>query len=332
VEEAVMTVAPPEKILKDLADLWATTGKQGAGEAAEGVLRACTMTLIVITEHSDNPVGLGETIAALMPEHPARMIVIRLTGAGERSIAESVRAQCWMPFGQRRQICCEQVEIACADASLGDVPGVVLPLEVSDLPVILWCRDARLLGMAEFPALAAMAHRVVVDSGALADAPAAVRRLASEAAGGMSLGDLAWTRLTRWRQTIEQLFEDPRQAARLKGDARITVCDAGAVTTRALYMGAWMADALASIGVGAAVTIRTSARETFVELACGDFDARLERRDGHLTVTVDGLAHCVLLPMPDDYTLLREELGIVRGDPVYESALASAARFAYATD
>jgi glucose-6-phosphate dehydrogenase assembly protein OpcA len=332
VEEAVMTVAPPEKILKDLADLWVKTGKQGSDEEAQGVLRACTMTLIVITEASDDPAGLDEAIAALMPEHPARTIVIRMTGAGERSIAESVRAQCWMPFGQRRQICCEQVEIRCADASLRDVPAVVLPLAVADLPVVLWCRDARLLGMAEFPALAAMAQRVVVDSGALDDAPAALRRLASEAVGGMTLGDLAWTRLTRWRQALAQIFEDPRQAGRLKGAARITVCDAGAVSTRALYMGAWMADAVASIGAGAAVTIRTSARETFAELVCGDFDARLERRDGHLTATVDGLAHCVLLPTPNDYTLLREELGIVRADPVFDRTLASAARFAYATD
>ena len=108
-----MAVAPPEKILKDLAELWVTTGKQEAGVEAQGVLRACTMTLIVITEDREDPSGLGETIAALMPEHPARTIVIRLTGAGERSIAQRVFAQCWMPFGQRRQICCEQVEITC---------------------------------------------------------------------------------------------------------------------------------------------------------------------------------------------------------------------------
>lgn len=327
-----MTAVPPEKILKDLADLWVTTGKQEAGAAAEGVLRACTMTLIAIAEERDDPTGLGETIAALMPEHPARSIVIRLTGAGERSISERVFAQCWMPFGQRRQICCEQVEIACSDASLVDVPSVVLPLEVPDLPVILWCRSARLLGMAEFPALAAMAHRVIVDSGALTDAPATLGRLAGEAARGMSLGDLAWTRLTRWRQTLEQIFEDPNHASRLTGAARITVCDAGAVTTRALYMAAWMAGALDSAGVRATVHIRAGAPETFVALDCGDFHARLERHGEHLTSTVDSLSHCALLPKPDDYVLLREELGIVHGDPVFEKALASAARIAYATE
>ena len=321
-----MAVAPPEKILKELADLWVTEGKQEAGVAAHGVLRACTMTLIAITEDREDPADLGETIAALMPEHPARTIVIRLTGAGERSIAQRVFAQCWMPFGQRRQICCEQVEITCSDASLGDLPSVVLPLEVPDLPVILWCRSPRLLGMADFPALAAMARRVVVDSSALTDAPAALRRLADEAAHGMLLGDLAWTRLTRWRQTLAQVFEDPRHAARLTGAARITVCDGGAVTTQALYMGTWMAGALEAAGVSSTVHVRTKAQQTFAELECGDFHARLERQDDHLVSTFDGLSQYTLLPKPDDYLLLREELGIVNHDPVFEKTLASAAR------
>ena len=327
-----MAVAPPEKILKDLAELWVTTGKQEAGVEAQGVLRACTMTLIVITEDREDPSGLGETIAALMPEHPARTIVIRLTGAGERSIAQRVFAQCWMPFGQRRQICCEQVEIVCSDASLGDLPSVVLPLAVPDLPVILWCRSPRLLGMAEFPALAAVARRVVVDSGAMPDAPAALRRLSEEAAHGRLLGDLAWTRLTRWRQTLAQIFEDPRHAARLTGGARIGVCDGGGVTTTALYMAAWMAGSLDSARINATVRIRTKTHGTFAELECGDFHARLERQDRHLVATVNGLSQCTLLPKPDDYLLLREELGILHRDPVFEKTLASAAPFAYATD
>ena len=327
-----MAVAPPEKILKELADLWVNTGKQQEGEAAHGVLRACTMTLMVVTEDSEDPAGLGETIAALMPEHPARTIVIRLTGAGERSISQRVFAQCWMPFGQRRQICCEQVEIVCSDASLGDVPSIVLPLEVPDLPVVLWCRSPRLLEAPEFPALAAVARRIVVDSGAMSNASAALNRLAEETKRGRLLGDLAWTRLTRWRQALSQIFEDPRHAGRLAGSARITIGDGGAVTTRAIYMAAWMAGALESAGVKAEARIASHAQHAFAELESGDFRARLERQDGHLAATVDGLSQCVLLTKPDDYLLMREELGILGRDPVFEKTLASAARFAYATE
>jgi len=138
----------PEHILRELADLWATLGS---------VLRACTLTLVVLEEASGDAAALGETIAALMPEHPARTIVVRLSGAGERALAERVYAQCWMPFGERRQICCEQIEITASDAALADLPSVVLPLAAPDLPVIVWSRSARLFEMPAVGAIARMA-------------------------------------------------------------------------------------------------------------------------------------------------------------------------------
>ena len=109
----------PGKILKELAELWVSTAKATDGGA--GVLRACSMTLLVLAEESDDSQGLGETIAALMPEHPARAIVVRMSGPGERSLTERVYSQCWMPFGQRKQICCEQVEITVSDDALADL-------------------------------------------------------------------------------------------------------------------------------------------------------------------------------------------------------------------
>ena len=37
------------------------------------------------------------------------------------ALAARVFAQCWMPFGHRQQICCEQIEITASDASLPDL-------------------------------------------------------------------------------------------------------------------------------------------------------------------------------------------------------------------
>jgi len=127
--------------------------------------RACPRLhhdLIVITEDREI-LRPGRNHRRLMPEHPARTIVIRLPARANVHRAARLR-QCWMPFGQRRQICCEQWK-SPFDASLGDLPSVVLPLEVPDLPVILWCRSPRLLGMADFPPWR-HARRVVVDSSA----------------------------------------------------------------------------------------------------------------------------------------------------------------------
>ncbi len=45
-------VIDPEKILHDLRELWAQLAKEQGG--AGGVLRACSMTLIVVAEHDDD--------------------------------------------------------------------------------------------------------------------------------------------------------------------------------------------------------------------------------------------------------------------------------------
>ena len=237
------TVAP-DSILKELAALWTQEGKQGDA----GVLRACSMTLLVIAEAADDAAALGETIAALMPEHPARTILIRLQGDGERALSQRVYQQCWKPFGQRQQICCEQIEITASDAALADLPSVILPLAVPDLPVILWCRSARLVRRPEFGAIARMATKVVIDSAAAADSTEAIRRMADAVRRGGILADLAWTRLTRWRETLARVFENRDTLAHLSEVDSVQVRFGPGYETAAWYMAAWAANALASVG------------------------------------------------------------------------------------
>jgi len=328
------TVAP-DRILKELAQLWADSGKQGQAEGGTGVLRACSMTLLVVAEASEDTQSLGETIAALMPEHPARTIVVQLSGAGARALTSRVYSQCWMPFGQRRQICCEQVEITVSDAALADLRPVVLPLAVPDLPLILWCRSARLLEMREFRQIAAMAEKIVLDSAASPDPAGALLRAQAVAAGGTILGDLSWTRLTRWREMLSQLFENQRNLARLTEVSQVDVEWGGAHAVSAGYLGAWIADSLVSVGVNPKLSVRRVAEEKDmlrVRLTGDGFAAELGRREDRMVVTLDGASQCTNLPQPTDYLLMREELGIVRRDPVFEKTLASAARLADPTD
>jgi glucose-6-phosphate dehydrogenase assembly protein OpcA len=321
--EAAVTISP-DRILKELSELWVTMGKEGQAESGAaggtGVLRACTMTLIVMAEESEDIGALGETMAALMPEHPARTVLVRLCGKRERALSERVYAQCWMPFGQRRQICCEQVEITAADAALGDLPSVVLPLAVADLPVMLWCRTPRLLGMPEFGQMAAMATKTIVDSAAMPDAREALRRIAAASGSGLTMGDLAWTRLTRWREMLSQVFENRERLEQLASCARVTIEYGPGEETSARYLGAWIAGAAPGIAeLRPAGAIR-------VELAGEGLRVELARRDGALLVTVNERSRHTRLPHPSDYALMREELGIVGPDGVFERSLEAAAK------
>jgi glucose-6-phosphate dehydrogenase assembly protein OpcA len=330
------TIAP-EKILRELAEMWTALGKDPSGEG-EGALRACSMTLVTLAEDSEDFSALGEIIAALMPEHPARTIVVRLRGAGERMLSERVYSQCWMPFGQKRQVCCEQVEIVASDAALADLPSVILPLAVADLPLIVWCRSPRLLALPEFAAIAAMAQRVIIDGEALPSAREALSQVASIASHGTRVGDLAWTRLTRWRAMLSQVFENRQHLAQLPNIATVTVGVNGEPPVGAWYFGAWVMDALSDIGVHPKEfhmhQLDDSARGELqkIELAAPGWSAELARYGERLIVTAGGLAHCNPLRPATDYLLMEEELRIVGRDAVFEHALASAQQLAGVTE
>ncbi len=319
----------PTASSRELADLWTSTSVGDHAETGDGVLRACTMTLMVLAEASEDISTLGETVAALMPEHPARAILIRLSGPGERALTDRVYTQCWKPFGQRRQICCEQIEITASDAALADLPALVLPLAVADLPVILWCRATRLLGMPEFAEIAAMATKLVLDSAVMPDPRAALDSLA-EAIRTRVLGDLAWTRLTRWREMLAQVFGNRQRLEQIAAISRVHVAFGPSYETAAWYMAAWVAGALAASGARPQVTAASAADvpSIRVELEGGDLHVTLVRRGDTLVATVNELSQCTNLAPPSDYLLMREELAIVRRDPTFEHALSAALRLA----
>ena len=55
----------PEKILKELSNLWVDLGheeQQESDTAGAGVLRACSMTFVTIADESEDPSNLGETV------------------------------------------------------------------------------------------------------------------------------------------------------------------------------------------------------------------------------------------------------------------------------
>jgi glucose-6-phosphate dehydrogenase assembly protein OpcA len=326
----------PDQILHEMADLWVTLGKQGEGET--GVLRACSMTLIVAAEESDDPQAIGETLAALMPEHPSRAIVIRFRADDHRALSSRVFAQCWMPFGHRQQICCEQIEIMASDTTLPDLAAVVVPLRVPDLPVILWCRSPRLFQVGDFPKFAAIAKKLVLDSAAFPDQAAALKLMNAAVAAGQSLADLSWTRLTRWREIIAQIFENRGQLAHLPQVTDITIrYHAAVVPATAQYLAAWLQDGLEKIGVHPRVHFAAdpgeqSGRLSLVELCAEgipDPIASIAYAEGQAAeVRTGGLVSRTLLPALTDYALMREELSIPGRDPVFERALAGAAKLA----
>jgi glucose-6-phosphate dehydrogenase assembly protein OpcA len=316
------TIAP-EAILRELAGLWVDLGKEAEREGATGVLRAVTMTLIVLAEEGEDPGASGETLAALMPEYPSRAIVIRVRHGDAAGLEARVFSQCWTPFGQRSHICCERVEIVTSEASLAEALPVVLPLAAPDLPVMLWCRSARLFELPAVAELARMARKVILDSSAFPDAKAILARMA---ALGMPVGDFSWTRLTRWRELIARVFQNDVHLAGLTGVTQVRVTWPSRIS--ALYLGAWLRSGIESAGAQPRLECATGG-EARVEVTGPGLQLRLSQTaEGGAELRTNNTTSRITPAPETEYGLMREELGIATRDPVFEKVLAEAAALA----
>jgi glucose-6-phosphate dehydrogenase assembly protein OpcA len=318
----------PERILRELAELWVSLGK----EQATGVLRACAMTLIVAVDNAADAASASETLAELMHEHPSRAIVLKLEEPARERLDSRVFAQCWMPFGSRQQICCEQIEITFSCDRLVGVTPVILGITVPDLPVVLWSRSARLLELPEFAQLLPLARKVIIDSASLGSPAEALRQVQSLGTQRREVADLAWTRLTRWRQLIANAFEEPGRLERLKEVTGATILHTGSQPpSAAYYLGGWLKNSIGRNWKNS-VTFQTSEGSgdciRGIDLHGQGWNAGFQLTDTTAIVDFDGVPSRVVLSSLSEYMLLREELGILEHEAIFERSLETAVRMA----
>ena len=310
-----MTVQP-EKILRELSNLWVNLGHE------EGVLRACAMTLIVACEASEDAAEAGEALAQLMHEHPSRAIVLRVLDEPAPRLDSRVFAQCWMPFGRHQQICCEQIEISATASRLNDVYSAMLGLLVPDLPAILWLRSARLLSMPEFQPLLRTARSVILDSAGLPGAEAALSAMETARSAGWRIKDLCWTRLTRWREIVAQIFENPAMRARRITSIVVRHADSG-IPVEAWYAAAWLTARLpdAQVSFELAGKILNNGLQGLILEGPDMRISILPSGAAGVEVKVDSVSSRVVLPEMAEWRLVEEELSILSDDPVFEPVL-----------
>lgn len=304
----------PDRLLHELSELWTSLSRQEPGrEEDSSALRACSMSLIVFVDDETDSTTLGEMLVRLMHSHPSRTILVRLRE--DAGVLESrVFAQCWMPFGHHREICCEQVEFSVSLNRVADIPSVVSPLAAPDVPRVVWFRSSRIDSVPELGDLLLLGDKMIVDS-ARPGAPAfADLRVLANA--GYIVGDLAWTRLTKLRQLIGQLLS----GRDLDSFNHVSIEYSGSeAPPEAKYMQAWLRTSLRSATVdlrrvdsGGAARIKAIRIDpdifVRVEANCAEYEIGSLRQRANLSECAEG-------------DLLNEELNIMTHDRIFEQVL-----------
>ena len=235
-----MPTASPDKIRKALDELWINLGQQT--EQSDGVLRACSLSLIVVTAPDPE---LAPMLGELMHAHPARAIVVTLAPDAAQPLDAQVQAECWLPFGRKQQICCERIEVSAGLDAASQIPSLVRALAAPDLPVVIYQRGAHGVPASAWAEMVSQSDKVIIDSTSVASLQANVAAVRHLGVGGRHVADLAWTRLTRWRAMIAQFFDDPAQMARLQSIRHIHIEWEGASEpVSAFYLQAWLEHSL----------------------------------------------------------------------------------------
>jgi glucose-6-phosphate dehydrogenase assembly protein OpcA len=214
-------------IEQELTELWKSAAQgEGEGEQRGMVTRACTLNLIVVTHGNAASNAVTEVLASLTGTHPHRAIVVTLEDSSEPAetpIDAWVQAHCQIPVPGRPQVCCEQISITARGEGVGRVPGTILPLLVPDVPVALWYPEGEPFGDPLFERLTELADRVIVDTERFVDPEGGLRRLAGLIGRIPPAGDLAWDRLTLWRELVAQCFDSPALTGQLSQLERVRI-------------------------------------------------------------------------------------------------------------
>jgi glucose-6-phosphate dehydrogenase assembly protein OpcA len=228
----------------ELRRLWRAAGE---GDPDGALTRACVLNLVIVSEAAGEE-DLTGVIADVTAQHPCRVLRIdSRPDATPSRLAAFLSAFCRPARKGRQQVCCEEIRLEADGEAARHLHATLAALLSEDLPVFLWWRGQPPFGSHRLQQLADMTDRFIVDTIAAADPVTAVADLARwSAAGGSGAagGDLAWRRLSPWRDAVAALFDSAGHRALLSAIRHVDLawgtgasCPGRAQT---LYLAGWL--------------------------------------------------------------------------------------------
>ena len=227
-------VVEPKRIEAELTALWEELEGQGQ-------MRSCLYNLIVYSKASGRVPYLREIVQKTIGKFPSRILFISVGDTCELKTSVSVLTA--------EKIACDLIDVSiCADMR-DQIPFLVLPHLIPDLPIyLLWADDP----CDQDPIgckLEEFTTRIIFDSESSNNlsnfAKAALEHKSCE------LADLNWARIEGWRVLLSSLFHAPSKLEELKKLKRLHITYNSHQTPyfchtriQALYLQAWLATCL----------------------------------------------------------------------------------------
>lgn len=253
-ESQVSQSVSVQEIERDLHKLWEQMAEATQVEDREPVMRSCVLNLMVYAPGERSVDEVGQIMAEVTTQHPSRIIVILPQHEADGPpLSAWVTTLCHLSAGGRKQVCCEQIMISAEGDGINQLPSLVRPLLVPDLPVVLWWRDVPSFESRVFKEMAGTSDRVIIDSVTLPDPEEGLVKLATlinQRVRWTAFSDLSWSRLTPWRVSVSGFFDIPDWRAHLARLNRVEIectpdhADRHSIPSQAVLIASWLASRL----------------------------------------------------------------------------------------
>jgi glucose-6-phosphate dehydrogenase assembly protein OpcA len=232
-------------VTRELAEMRASMLRPG--DEAHGV-RLSVLTLVVACADRSSAERAAEVVQQMALSHPTRAIVVVADPDGPARIEADLSLSCSTAGGE--QVCVELVRLEVGGETARHLRSVVAPLLLPDVPVHLWLAGAPPLTQALSPDALELCERVILDSDAYSDPVATLAKVARVLTMRPvpAVGDLAWSRIRSWRESLGRAFDGPELRGFAQGIDGVEVRYAGAATAQALLFAGWLRSRLDAPG------------------------------------------------------------------------------------
>lgn len=157
--------------------------------------------LIIYTQDERRSKYAKNLVHTLVERYPSR--VIHIEAQTERKNDQQLE------ISQRN---CEQLTISSSLSSLDEVPFIVLPYLIADLPIYLFWGDDPTASNPILPKLEKLANRIIFDSECTADLQEFTLKMLNKISKlDIEFMDISWAQISGWRDVVSQVFNDAAQ-------------------------------------------------------------------------------------------------------------------------
>jgi len=312
----------PDAIERQLAEL------RGAAAGTEAGVRTHIVDLLAYADEAAVADELATAIAGLRHSRPSRALVA--CGDAQAKVVTAAPSVYCAPMqeGGKAIVCSELVRLdgpATGDALASMAASLLLP----DLPVFLLWTAPPDFERPVFKALRTLATPLVTDSTRFPETLDALGGVVAQDREVVT--DLAWTKITGWREVVASIFDDPDHRDALGRLEHVAIDYVRGSDAQARLLGGWL---VAGSGCDAVVTTRPVERPDMrvgslahVAIDAGGRHYTVDRpQEGMAVIDAPGRAtRRVALRVPPFEVLIGEELEFLTNDHAFLAALGAAA-------